>query len=298
MLEKTTASLRRWGRSFASAYRTLASRHSSLAVAAQAVRNFREHQMRLACAYFSYHSFIAVFALILLASAVLGFILKSYPGLQQRLISSIYDILPDFGGSLDDIINAVVKSRSLVGVIGVVGLLWTGSRISTSLETGFRIIQDAGRRPFWKRRLLALCVIAAILSVGAVTVGLEILYTDIISWVGGGEGIFWTLLARIVGIVIFTGLTFAVFALLFWAVPGERARPRDVTKAALLAAVAFHLTRIGFSFYFSSISKTRLLYGTIGVVIGILIWLYLIGAVIFFCGEVLEVLRRRESPSP
>ena len=72
----------------AAGFREFKSRHGSVQVLVEAGKNFRHHQMKLSCAYFTYHAFIATFALILLASALLGFILKSDP--DSPSVSQIY----------------------------------------------------------------------------------------------------------------------------------------------------------------------------------------------------------------
>jgi YihY family inner membrane protein len=286
--------LRSMGRKLARAYRGLEARHTSLAVAREAESRFREHQMRLACAYLTYHAFIALFALALLASALLGYVLKQDPALQRRLLNELYKVLPDMGDALKSALNTIVNNRNLVTVVSLVGLIWTGSKISLSLQTGFNMIQGTEKRTYWKRRSLALGVVFVIVALGIVFVGFGVLYSEAVSWIGRQAGFFWALASRLAGFAVAISLGFIVFLLIMKTVPREKPDNAVAVKSALLGSLAFFLTRVLFDFYFTSVAKTKLLYGIIGVVIGLLIWLFIIGAVIFYSGEVMNVMMDRK----
>lgn len=281
---------KRFGKSVAKGFKDFKAKHRSVETLVVAGKNFREHQMKLSCAYFTYHAFIALFALILLASALLGFVLKSDPALQKKLLDYIYDVLPDLGNTLDNMLGTIVNNRHLVSIIGLVGLLWTGSKLSVSLETGFNVIQGTGNRPFWKRRLLALGVILLVIIIGGLFVGLGIFYSDVIAYIDKHAGELWSIISHVLGILLSFGLGFVVFSVLFLIVPRKRPKFRELAITALSASIAFHVVRVGFDYYFSNVAKTQILYGTIGVVIGILLWLYITGAVIFYCAEMLNIL--------
>jgi membrane protein len=291
---KAGRALRSMGRKLAGAYRGLEARHRSLAIAREAEGRFREHQMRLACAYFTYHAFIAIFALALLASALLGYVLKQDPALQRRLLSELYKVLPDMGDALKSALNTIVNNRNLVTVVSLVGLIWTGSKISLSLQTGFNMIHGTERRTYWKRRSLALGVLFVIVALGTVFVGFGVLFSGAVSWINRQAGFFWALVSRLAGFTVAFSLAFIVFVLIMKTVPREKPDTSIAVKSALLGSLAFFLTRVVFDFYFTSLAKTKLLYGTIGVVIGLLIWLFIIGAVIFYSGEVMNVMMDRK----
>jgi len=291
---------RSMGRKVAGAYRGLEARHSSLQVAREAESRFREHQMRLACAYFTYHAFIAIFALALLASALLGYVLKSDPALQKRLLGELYQVLPNMGDALKLALGTIVNNRNLVTVLSLVGLVWTGSKIALSLQTGFNMIQGTERRTYWKRRSLALGVVLAIIVLGVVFMGFGVVYTEAVSWINRQAGFFWALISRLAGLAVALSLGFIVFFLIIKAVPRNKPDHATAIKSAVFGSLAFFLTRVVFDFYFTSVAKTKLLYGIIGVVIGLLIWLFIIGSVIFYSGEVMDVLmdrKAREDPA-
>lgn len=303
--EKSLSGLfRRWKGNIARGFKALAARHPSLTVATQAGKDFSLHRMTLSSAYFAYHCFMAIFPLLLLVSSVLGFVLKSDPALQQEIMKHIYDILPDFGGSLKSALNAMVNSRHLVGIIGLLGLLWAGTRISKSLEVGTNVIWGVEKRSFFKRKLLALGILGFLGLLGLLALGINLASSSLLTWISEHVGAGWTAASFVFGKLVGLLLVFVVFTTIYKLVPQERPRLADAIKGALLATVLFRLTEYAFNYYLTNISKAQALYGTIGVIIGVLIWLYLIGMVVFFGAEIVHLLSLRKTamkngePSP
>ncbi len=306
-LEKTKGSpglFRRWKRDVVRGFRAVAGRHPSIHLAVQAIREFSRHRMTLPSAYFAYHCFMAIFPLLLLISAILGFVLRSDPALQQEIMKHVYNLFPDFGGTLKGILDTVVASRHLVGIIGLLGLLWAGTRISKSLEIGACVIWETEKRKFWKRKLLALGILFLLGFMSMLALGFNLASSSLLSWIAEHAGPVWTATSLVVGTLASLAIEFTIFTTIYIVVPRQRPEFRDAAKGALVAAVLFHIIEWGFSYYFVNVSKAQALYGTIGVIIGVLIWLYLLGIVIFLGEEIVHLLSLRRTvtkngePSP
>ncbi len=292
--EVSPGMLHRWKTDVVRGLRALAGRHPSITIAVQAIREFGRHRMTLPSAYFAYHCFMAIFPLLLLISAVLGFVLRSDPALQQEIMKHVYDLFPDFGGTFQGILDTVVASRHLVGIIGLLGLLWAGTRISKSLEIGACIIWETEKRRFWKRKLLALGIMFILGFMSMLSLGFNLASSSLLSWIAEHAGPVWTAASLIAGTLASLAIEFTIFTTIYIVVPRQRPDFRDAAKGAIVAAVLFHFIEWGFSYYFVNISKTQALYGTIGVIIGVLIWLYLLGIVIFLGEEIVHLLSLRK----
>jgi len=302
--EGSPGPFRRWKMDAARGLRAFASRHPSITLVVQSIKEFKRHRMTLTSAYFAYHCFMAIFPLLLLVSSVLGFVLKSDPALQQEIMKHVYDVFPDFGGTLKSILDGVVASRQLVGIIGLLGLLWAGTRISKSLEIGACVIWETESRKFLRRKLLALGILLLLGFMSLAALGFNLASSSLLSWITEHAGPLWTTASFIVGNLASLAIEFLILTTLYIVVPRQRPNFRDAAKGAMVAAVLFHLIEWGFSYYFVHISKTQALFGTIGVIIGILIWLYLLGIVIFLGEEMVHLLSLRKTaekngePSP
>lgn len=284
---------RRKKREASRGFRALRARRPSIDVLTVAVTRFRNQRIKLPTAYFSYHAFLSIFPLLLLLSAILGFVLHSNPNLQQEIMNYVYDAFPNFGGTLRDILESVVASRRLVGILGLLGFLWTGSKIALSLQIGFNVIWEADRMEYVEKRLYSLLILLAMGAIVVLTVSINFFSSRMLSWIAENAGPLWSAISFLAGLIISLCLNFILFFSLYLIVPRERPSLRPAAIGALFSAVVFHISEYFFNYYFANISKAKLLYGTIGIVIGILVWLFIIGAVLFLGAEIVYILERR-----
>ena len=98
---------------------------------------------------------------------------------------------------------------------------------------------------------------------------------------------------------VWDSLRFVILALLLFATLGilygmsqDRRQPApDILPGALLALVAWMLLSIGFSFYVENFANYSVIYGTLGAVIVLLVWLFLSAATLIMGAEVNGMIR-------
>lgn len=238
---------------------------------------------------FAYNAFLSIFPLLLLLSSVLGFILKSYPSIHEKIMEGIYSAIPDFGSVIENTLKAIQSKPAVVGIIGLVGLLWTGTRIVYSLERGFRDVWGTEKRGFLKGRLLGVLVIAMVGVLGLASAGT---YVGVSSFRNNmlKQGGAWTALAFLIAILFRLIFNFLLFFLIYMVVPKRKQLASRVAKGAFFSAVLFLLLQYVLDFYFGSLSHATVLYGTIGVVISLMVWLYFTGMIAFLGAEFIRAL--------
>jgi membrane protein len=75
--------------------------------------------------------------------------------------------------------------------------------------------------------------------------------------------------------ILIVMLMFLAISFLYWLAPAKRSDFRFVSPGSILATALFILTSIGFSAYVNNFGQYNKLYGSIGTLIVILLWLYL-----------------------
>ncbi|MHB8895454.1 MAG: YihY/virulence factor BrkB family protein [Candidatus Geothermincolia bacterium] len=277
-------------------YHDLESRSLTLAMVVAAGRAFKRDKLKLPSVYFAYNTLLAIFPLLLLVSAVLGFVLAGHQELYSRIIGDILENFPGSSGSLREILNSVIDNRALVGVIGFVGLLWAGTRIPVGLEAGFNNIWKADKRPFFKQRLLALWVLAVLGLLGMVSVGASLLTSSLLSWTTKNAAGLVAVFVFLIGVMVSLATNFLIFYVVFHIIPQRRLPAKAISIGAATGAFLFWLSEYIFNFYFVSISKVQVLYGTIGAILGLLIWLAVVGYIVFFSAEIVAICAGRLKP--
>lgn len=264
------------------------SRHGAVANARRAYSGYRENRLSLYAAGFAYNTFLSIFPLLLFAVSVVGFVLSSRPELQRKVIDSIIEALPGLGGSVEQMVESVVSNRHLVGAIGLIGLLWAGTGIFEAVTKGFNTTWGTEPRPFLKRKALELALLLAVGTLGVVTVAVNLLSSQLLPEAAGAIGAAGRVLLVLAGIAVGLFVNFLAFALLYAVIPQRKAALKPLARCSLVVAVAFLVSEYAFNWYFVALSNTRALYGAIGGIIGLLLWLHLTGTILFVGGELLR----------
>ncbi len=253
---------------------------------------FRDNHGNHYAAAITYFSFLAIFPLVLLAVAVLGFVLRQ----NQELMNSLLDKIAEnangaFGDTLKSSINAAVRARTGVGILGLVGLMFTGLGWIGNLRAAINAMWgvEPPRKNFLQVMLSNLVVLvglglATLVSIGLTVAGTEL--TDQILRAAGLDGATGAhTLVKIFGIVLAVVGDTLIFAWLLVRLPdvdGVDVPGRIVLRGGLLTAVGFELLKILGSYYIAQVTKSPAV-GIFGSVIGLLIWIYLVARYVLFC---------------
>ena len=74
--------------------------------------------------------------------------------------------------------------------------------------------------------------------------------------------------------------------LLYRYIPRRKIAWVAILPASALGAVAWELGRALFDWYIEKLANLGLIYGSLGALIGLLIWMFLIGSIISLCAEI------------
>jgi membrane protein len=253
-------------------------------------------QLAAAIAYFGFLSFVP---LLLLAVAVVGFVLDD-PDRQLEVALLLTEALPGFEGAaaepdsaINDLLQTVVDARGAIGLIGLVTLLFSGLKVIASAMTTTRVVfrgavlKGVGARV---RQLLAL-------------VGLGVLA---LAAAGGSSLAAQGVLAAVprpLAILLSFGVTFALDLALFlgayWLLsPSSQLSLRQLLPGALLGAAGWAILKVvGTTYVGNQVDTANALYGALGSVFALLVLLYLAGRLYVYGAELSAVLvERRHGP--
>lgn len=264
-------------------------------------KSFLNHQGNAHAAAVAYYTLFSVFPLTLLLIALGSFFLDPQQA-QQAALAAVGAILPGAVDLVQTNIQQVLESRGTAGLIGIVGFIWAASGVFGGLSRAINQAWDVEHpRPAWAERALAggmVMLIALLFSLSLLSTAAFELVTRLSSVLLGESQVSppatVNLLSRLLP-YLFTAL---LFSILYGILPHARVAWAEVLPAALMAGFAWEVAKIGFAFYLSTFAVYNLVYGSLGAVIGLLVWSYL-GAVIILLGAEFSVqyARRRRGIS-
>jgi membrane protein len=235
----------------------------------------------------AYYFLLALFPMLIFLTSLVGFL----PGAQENIISSIGKVAP---GQVMDIVRQfmhdVVENRS-GGLLsfGILATLWAASNgVSAVMETLNTAYDAKEGRSFIKKRVVAigLTMTLSVLIVGGTIL---IMFGDrFAEWIGGalGLGATFTTAWKILDYVIGLGLLFLGIQLIYYLGPNVKQAWRWITPGAIFAVAGLILSSLAFSLYLRYAPDYSATYGSLGAVIILMLWLYIMGLVLLVGGEV------------
>ncbi|OJJ21417.1 hypothetical protein BKI52_12765 [marine bacterium AO1-C] len=210
--------------------------------------------------------------------------------LQQFMPAGIYDY------THESIVNILTKPRTNLLSFGVLLALYTATNgVIEMMDTFNRNYKFAEKRSFIRKRLIAagLAVLFALLMVFVVLVlivtefAVDFVLDYLYKWTDWimlqkDHSFGHNLLTGVKVFVIFCAFLFAI-SMIYNLAPARKKEWRFFSLGSIVASVLAMLSTTAFSFYLSNFANYNKLYGSIGTLIALMFWLYLL-AWVFLLG--------------
>ena len=225
---------------------------------------------RLAAAI-AYYGFFAIFALLLIGYSIFGILLTS----NKELFDVVRDFLAQNLPFLD--VQAILSSGRTVGIIGIIGLTFTGIAWVEAIRSSQRLIWRVPEQPGYigVRQALDLLVLIGMLLLLALSqlavYGLE----KVTDWLADG------FVQSVVEWVLTIMVNMLLAAALLAAVPRLRMTVRRIAPPVLQVGIGITLLNtVGKSFV--GLVQRNPAYGLVGSAVGVLVYLYVFNQLLLF----------------
>ncbi|HZF54407.1 MAG TPA: YihY/virulence factor BrkB family protein [Polyangiaceae bacterium] len=235
---------------------------------------------------------LAVFPFLLFAVSVAGLVID--PHLLDSLLEPVRRVL------LPEAADVVIKhlheltARSRMGLLtfSAVGAVWVASGAITALATAFNAAYEVTeRRPYWKTRGLAvlLTLLAVVLFILASVIAFAA--PSLLGHLGGplGAVLLWLRWPTTILIMMVT------VAGLYYILPDVEQRFGLITPGSVVAVVLWLLGSLGFSYYVTHFGAYQVVYGALGSVVVLLLWMWISALAVLLGAEINAVLEHLSS---
>ncbi len=231
--------------------------------------------------------FLAIFPMILVFFTLIPFI--PINNFQETLLAFITNIIPDSAEAIINttLVDIIERPRGgLLSITFFLALYFATNGFSSIVDAFNNTYHTIETRTWLKQRMISLVmfsintfiVIVAIVLLTTGTAFFEFLLEKHIlnSWTTFYllQGIKWTIL---------TAMFFFSISFIYFLAPAKKNKFRFISAGSSLATLLSIIASVGFNFYVQNFSSYNALYGSIGTLLIILMWIYF-NAIILLIG--------------
>ena len=261
------------------------------------IKKFARDDGTYLAAGMSYYIFFSIFPFILGLLAFLGLFFGS--GTAVDLVKDVLERhLPGIADSpiIYDNLQSIDFNRGLIGVIALVGILWTGSAVFGALSRMMnRIWKIQDKRSIARKKITDMIYTITIGLVLSTNILIEAIYA-IVGKIAGIEGAGADQTNWIETTWTFTTihllpplLSLGIFTFIYNVIPQRKLKFKQTLVAATLGALIFEYTKSLFVFYIATYGNFDMVYGSISAVIILLLFCYISSIIVVFFAEVSNV---------
>ena len=226
----------------------------------------------------SFSFFLAIFPFLIFLFTIIPFV--PITNFQQVLLDLIEEFIPHAAwesvrGTLVDIIT---RPRSGLLILNFfLALIFSTNGINALIDAFNTTSHTFETRTVVKQYLISIVIIfilslLLIVSIGLMAFG-PILLGIFISEERLNSYFFVVMLQSLRWILVITLMIMAI-SILYFLAPAKRGRYRFISAGSLLATFLVIVTTLGFNYYVDNFSKYNALYGSIGTLLIVLVWIY------------------------
>lgn len=263
------------------------------------LRLMDEKNLGLIAAGVAFYAILSIFPGLAATIALWGIV--GDPGLALAQLEEFRAVLPvDVYSLLAAQLGALSTADGLTlgwaSVISFVFAFWSARAGVAALMRGLNAIYEAPNRSGLSQYLRALLLTASLIGVVLVAMGCIVILPVVLAFVPLGP---WAEFGiEVVRWVVGVGVLLVGFALIYRLGPNLAGRrPRLMSPGALFATVGWVGASVGFSIYLRNFGTYNEVYGSIGAVIVMLMWLF-ISAYLVLLGGALNAELTRPAPNP
>jgi len=252
----------------------------------------------------TFFSVLSLVPLILVGASAAGYVLFFNPALLRELEAGISENLPaGLDTLIDPIITDAIDNRSTVGIVGLLGALYSGvgwmSNLREALSEQWSQVPETPALP---KRLLSDLV--ALIGLGLALVGSFAItgvasgFTErVLAFVGLAEQGWAKFLLAALGVVLGLLANWLIFLWVIARLPRSRATPRSAAKAALLGAVGFEILKQVMSIYLQTVT-TSPSGAVFGSFLGLLVFVFFASRFVLFVTAWAATATENEQETP
>jgi membrane protein len=268
------------------------------------VRDAGENELFRRASGLAFDFLLALFPLLFILLAVFGLFASHSLELRTSLLAYFADLLPALAFQLLNRTTGELAANASGEklTIGIVVALWLVSggvaSIISSLNVAFRVKES---RSWFKVRAIALVLTLVISILILSALGIVLVSGNFVDWLGRELQLTSAMIVLWKALQWPTAMLFVIFsyALIYTFGPNLRERRwRWITPGSVFSAISWLGASAGFRIYLRYVNNYSVIFGSLGALVILMVWLYVTGLAFLIGGEINANIERAAAKIP
>jgi membrane protein len=235
----------------------------------------------------AFYFLFSVFPLILIFISLSGIFIDRLD-IQTTILGFVEERIPIIYSFTESNIEKIIENRASIGIIGFIFLAIIATYVFDSIQFSLnRVYRTKSQRRYWKQKIFGFLIITLTFTIiflsFLLSTALFYLTNTVIGFFDLNESLS-TFLLRYISIFLGLLLNFAIFGIVYFFGTNRKTHfKHHIYKGALIAAFLWEISKHIFIFFINRFANFEMAYGSIGSIIGFLLWIY-ISSYIFLIG--------------
>jgi membrane protein len=257
----------------------------------RAYRRYSDRNGGFFAAGLTYYTIFALFPLLMVGFAVVGFTLSLRPQMLSLIEHRIRStVTGDLGQQLVDLMYSAIDARTSVGVIGLATAAWAGLSWMSHLREALTEMWWEHRFDspgFVRRKISDLVAMLGTFFVTVASMALSALGHGVpmaaaLKWLGIPQFFVFDWIFRAISISVSVLVSWLLLTWMIARLPREKVSFADSMRAGLMAAIGFELFKQVGSIYLQRVVRSPA-GATFGPVLGLMVFAYITAYLVLFC---------------
>jgi membrane protein len=238
----------------------------------------------------AFYFLFSVFPLMLILISLSGILIDRF-NFQTTILDFATERIPLIYNFIESNITGILENITEIGVVGFIFFIFGATYVFDSIQFSLnRIYKTKSQRKFWKQKVFGFLIVTLILVISI----LSFLFSTLLFYLANTVVNYFELNKSLTEpllktLFIFLGLlfNFAIFSLIYFFGTNRRIHFKyHIYKGALVAALTWELSKHIFIIYINNFGNFELTYGSIGSIIGFLLWIYISSLILVLGAEI------------
>ena len=252
----------------------------------QALRKFNEDNGFFLSSGIAFNILINLIPFILLLLSLVGTYLYNDQEVLNHIRAYLRDVAPTLDPKVMKTLMDVIQNRQIVGILGLVGLLWISTWVFSSLRIALNIVFRAEKSQGMVRGIvvdLLMIVLVGILPLVSMILSPVVIFLQ--SYQGRIPVALGPTVQWILKYLLPFFLTYCMFFSIYKIVPNKKVHFISALQAALFTSLLWELAKYLFAWYVLHLAVYSIVYGSLGAFAIFVLWVYYSSTILVVGGE-------------